>query len=221
VLESGSDPGDIQILFHRKLPQTILTEIAGEVKSAWAKELRSLGVEVVGDVTLHFNVWVQGKQATDHLAHLTLSRIDETGQIKTVRVFAAAIEHKAEQSILTGVKQVNNIPRTFALGKIMTSENNVYEIGKDMFVDLSQALKALGVEGDTAPALAKIRLGTGGKAYKRVVIYAPKTAGQSGLRKPGADGILRITHPISRDRMSSLYTSLAFAFNVAPRKLPK
>jgi hypothetical protein len=191
--------------------KTELQKVAEEVATRWKKGLGDLGIEV-GDPTYHFDVSVGGKEATDHLADVKL-----TYKGKSVRVFAAVMEQKAESDIRYGVRQLENIPQKYS-GEIMTSERGRFVMGKTMYVDLEAALAGLFNKDEAAPIIARLRAETGGETYKRVVIYAPESESSVGLREPGEDGVLRVAHPVTRQRMGSLYASLAFAFNVSPRR---
>jgi len=90
-----------------------------------------------------------------------------------------------------------------------------------LHVHLGEALEKIGIPKDKVKDIvAEMASSSGGVPFKRIVIYPPTSAAEIGRRVQTDDGILRIAHEVTRERMEHVRGAVALLFNLFPRRAP-
>ena len=196
-----------------KFNKRIMREETVKFTKRLTDALDALGIKIhVGEPTLNFNVMLNSKQATDHLSHLEL-----TGPKGKTRVVAVAGEHKGITTIGEGEDQIVSMAKNYK-GKTVFTETHELKVGIDLHLDLTKALKAVGIsEVDVAKVMKQMNVAVGEPTYQRVIIFPP--ANEAGKKYDKViNNIRRVAHEVTRAEMNEVYQSLTLFFNLFPRR---
>ena len=194
-----------------KFNRRIMLEEAANQAARMRKVLKSVGVTLDQPI-VNFDVWLNAKQATDHLGHVELS-----GPLGKTRVVVAAGEHKGVEGIAKGKQQLEDMAGNYA-NKTVYTESHTLRFGKELHLDLGDALKQIGVPPkDIDKVLKALQVGPDAPAYRRVII-APRATAGAKLSTADTGNIRLVTHDVPREEMEDVYTSLSIFFNLFPRR---
>ena len=183
---------------------------------AAAVEARGLNI-TVGRPFMHtdsFAPTVAGaklRQATDVIGTVPL-----TGGGRTVHVLSAPIEGKGESGVAAGLKQIADLLQRLKDGNEVRTEHGVFVVGKDLFLTVEAALRAVGAPTGVAAEIAATR----GLAMDAIVVSPlPEAVVRKTFATLFASGKARyVAHPISREEMVRIADDLAPSFSLLARK---
>lgn len=189
---------------------------------------QDLGLVVGEEVTMHFEVNAPSlgggslRQATDVMATVALSVGQGKGQ-RTVHVLATALESKGERGVLSGLKQVvERLVQRFRKGAPVQTERMHFTMGKDLFLTVEDAIRALKSDANTATARSiAVEARAGADRYRAYVVspLAEDVAKQLYAGSFGPEGnpegkVVYLAHSISRDTMLKVVQGMASVFGL-------